>query len=569
MMSKAAISLANWPRLPASAAFLAIFLFFSVGLVDSADLIPASLQYPVLEVKPAGFKAKRPPSLELAGAGNEYLIVHCRFPGADAASFSIKIIEKKPRPKAQKITFTFSQIVWAPPASRGKLPPDALLPLDQGLLATDSALEILVVLHIPAGHPKGSFPFELIASDKKNNYRQDLKVRVYNFALPEDLPITIFGGFWNYPPDHYVKYGVLSFEQYLQLIKSYYRIMRQYKINTLGGFYTFPFEELQPDKKIEEFTDYHHLLHYALDQLKYRFFMIPKLRGWRTINQPGDSFMSRANLFYPLYQEYLTRYGWQDRALNYLIDEPSPDFYAAVQQAYTVSKRLAPAIKTLCAGWNPDPEFVKVIDIWATPAAYYKEPQAKAARLLGQEQWLYANRLHAIDHPLVHQRLIGWVLYRHQFGGYLIWGVNFWPHDPWTAEPGSNTDYMRRGTFYYPHPLTGLPVPTLRLESLRRGLQDYLYFHLLQEARGKGLISQEMLAPIEQKLAALTDNFQGGSLQIPMQDLENLRLQMGELLDGGGKKMQNTPKLPSPGSDNHPEKSRFLLNLWRSLFNGG
>ncbi len=543
-----------------------IFLVIITGILwrvgSSADLIPPDLQYPVIEVKPT-YADMLLPRVELAGAKNEYLFLRCRFPGADPASFKIKLVQAARQPTIPKINVAFYQVCWAPPTSMEKLPPDALLPFEQGLLPTGTHLEILVAFHISPDFPKGFCRYELFASDKNQSYRQPLRLRVFNFTLPEDLPITIFGGFWNYRPDHYAQYGVDSFDKYLKVIKSYYSSMRQYKINTLGGAYFFPFEELHPGKNIEDFQDYHQLVDYALNHLKYRFFQIPSLRGWRTINQPGGDFLARANVFYPLYQEYLKRHGWQDRALNYLIDEPKPELYAAVQQAYATAKNLAPAIKTLCAGWNPASEFVKVIDLWATPASYYRESQANAARSQGQEQWLYANRLHGIDHPLVHQRLIGWLLYRYQFNGYLLWGLNFGPNDPWTTEPGT-ADYMRRGTFYYPHPQTGLPVPTLRLESLRRGLQDYQYWQLLAEARRKGLVANKTFDQLEQRMQAITKDFQGSAFQVPMQELESLRLQIGELLDKLGHRLGEDPqKVPSPSViGNPPPKPNIFQKFW-------
>ncbi|MDI6853937.1 MAG: DUF4091 domain-containing protein [Deltaproteobacteria bacterium] len=565
-MSPITIFRPGWHYAAKRAAFLAVFAFALAGSASGADPIGASMQYPVIDVQPDGFLVKRHRGLTLAGAKNEHLLLHCRFPAADPATFKICLAEKRPKPASPKITCTFSQVYWAPPACRGKFPADALLPLDQGLLAVGDAVDILVTLYIPPDFPAGSFPFELNASDQIHSYRQPVKVQVYNFSLPDDLPIAIFGGFWDYPPDFYAKYGVNSFENYLEVIKSFYRSMRQYKINTLGGFYSFPFEEIKPGQKIEEFTAYHSLLQYALAHLNYRFFMIPKMRGWRTINQPGDSFIKRAQVFYPLYQDYLKRYGWQHRALNYLIDEPSPDLYPAARQAFAAAKQLAPDIRTLCAGWNPDPAFVEVIDIWATPASYYKEPQAQSARSRGQEQWLYANRLHAIDHPAVHQRLIGWILYRHKFNGYLLWGVNYWPHDPWTAEPG-DADFWRRGTFYYPHPLNGLPVPTLRLASFRRGLQDYQYFRLLKEAQEKGLVPLKRAEQIEQKLEAITNNFQSSSFQVPMQELENLRLQVGQLLHRAAGKSPSPKTKAAPDSAKLPEAEGFLRGIWRSLVN--
>ncbi len=548
--------------------FLAIAL--QAGLAarsGAADLIPPALQYPVVEVAPLS-SDKRVPSLEVAGARNEYLFARLRFPGAEPSSLKIRLIDTRSRLKAEsaKVRFSFFQLCWAPSTSVGKLPPDALLPIEQGLLYTGSPLEILMAIHIPADFPSGLSQYQLVASDKRHSYRQIVKLRVYKFALPDDLPIAIFGQFWHYPLEHYARYGVKSPDAYFLTIKAYYRSMREYKINMLGGVYAFPFDELQADKKIEEFADYHRLVEYALDQLGFRRFMIPKLPGWRTINRPGSDFITKANLFYPQFQEYLKRHGWQDRALNYLIDEPQPDQYAAVRQAYGLAKSLAPTIKTLCAGWNPDPEFPKVIDIWATPAAYYQESQANLALSQGQEQWLYANRLHGIDHPQVHPRLIGWLLYRYQFTGYLLWGVNFWPRDPWANEPG-DPEYMRRGTFYYPHPQTGQPVPTLRLESFRRGLQDYQYFHLLTEARRQGRVAQEPYARIEQRLQELTRNLPTSDFQVPMQDLENLRLQMGELLDGAQSAKKATPKTSSPAPASSSQKGRSLQEILKYLRN--
>lgn len=549
--------------------FAVIFISLTTGMLFSvpsrADSTASPQQYPVIEVKPLG-QVQQSPALQLAGAKNEHLFLLCRFSQVDPASFKIKVVETSRTPSS-KIAAAFYQLCWAPPSSGEKFYPDALLPVEQGLIQTGNNLDILVALHLSPDAVKGFLQYDLIATDVKQTFRLPFQVRVYDFSLPDDLPITIFGGFWNYQPDHYAKYGVDSFAKYLQVVKNSYDSMRRYKMNALGGAYFFPFEELQAGKKIEDFQDYHQLLDYALNQSKFRWFMIPKLRGWRTINQPGDDFIARAQTFYPLYQAYLEQHGWQDRALNYLIDEPQPENYPAVQRAYATSKSLAPAIKTLCAGWNPAKEFVQVIDLWATPLGYYNEAQANAARSQGQKQWLYANRLHGIDHPHVHQRLIGWLLYRHQFDGYLLWGVNFRPNDPWTTPPDAQ-DYLRRGTFYYPHPQNGQPVPTIRLESFRRGLQDYQYLILLKDAHAKGHIPAATFASIDQRVQAMTANAQVSDFPVPMQEVENLRLQIGELLDGVGLKTgPGSPKSPTQPAPTQPSsRGRIFRNFLNFFF---
>ncbi|MGQ9688302.1 MAG: hypothetical protein ACUVXF_05880 [Desulfobaccales bacterium] len=93
-------------------------------------------------------------------------------------------------------------------------------------------------------------------------------------------------------------------------------------------------------------------------------------------------------------------------------------------------------------------------------------------------------------------------------------------------------DYFRRGTFYYPHPRTGRPCPSLRLEMLRRGFQDYQYLVLLEEAGRRGLAGKEELTEIFHKVSRITENLPQNAFPVTMGELEALRQRMGEILDG-------------------------------------
>lgn len=489
------------------------------------------MQFPVVELKAQPLLRTSTP-LQVAGAGNEYLLVHFRLEAIDPATFKASV---KPlgNSSGSQFAWQFYQVCKAAPTGTPSLPADALLPLELGVTATGSAPEFLLTWKIPPKHPKGTYKFEVVFADRARTYRHPLELRVFGFTLDEDLPLTIFGGFWNYQPEFYAPFGIATTAQYLDLVKSCYRSMRQYKINALGGAYFLPLGEVTADKPVEAFQDYHQLVSHALTDLKYRYFMIPKVRQWETALQPNGPFATQAKTFYPLYRDYLMRHGWLGRALNYLIDEPKPAQYPAVFQAFSLARQCAPGIKTLCAGWDPAKEFPQVIDVWATPAGQYQAGQIAGQAAQGQEQWLYANRLHAIDHPAVHQRLIGWLLYRYPFKGYLLWGVNYWPANPWTTPPGA-ADFWRRGTFYYPHPRNGQPVPTLRLEALRRGLQDYQYLLLLRQAHEKGLVPSLKFTNIQQRVEQLTKDLRTSSFPVQMQELEGLRLEMALLLESPG-----------------------------------
>jgi|YelNatPaOPRAMG01_1025707.scaffolds.fasta_scaffold00973_18 hypothetical protein len=491
-------------------------------------------------IRPLAGISRTSQHLTLAGAKNEHLFFMVPLSG-DASSLTARF-EGLP----EGLECHFFRLAAAPPDAAEKFPPDALLPLEEELsLPVSSPATIWISIKIHPHCASGRYPLHLVITGKIDSLRLPVELKVYRFSLPEDLPITIFGGFWH-QGGWYPHASAEPPSARIPIIKEYYQSLRSHKFNALGGSYPLSLGRIQVGQRIEDFSTYHELLHYVLDDLQFKYFQIPKLKGWQSVGQPHSSFSRQARIFYPLYSDYLRRHGWENRAINYLVDEPRPPQYGAVLAAFALAKSLAPGIRTMSAGWRPSPEFVRVIDIWAYQAAHFRENEKEQAQLRGQEAWLYANRLQGIDHPLTHPRLIGWLLYRYHFSGYLLWGVNYWPANPWTTPPGPQ-DFFRRGTLYYPHPRTGLPVPTTRLESLTRGFQDYQYLLLLDQACQAGLIPHQEQAAILAKVDSITANLPGNSFPVSMDELEALRLRIGELLNGINGKL-TTPKSRMPSS---------------------
>ena len=216
------------------------------------------------------------------------------------------------------------------------------------------------------------------------------------------------------------------------------------------------------------------------------------------------------------------------------MDEPPQPYYPEVYELYAHSKEFAPPVKTICTGQEPDPRLAKVINIWALTPRFFDPAKVAAAKGQGQEIWLYANRLHTLNHPLTEPRLIGWFLYQYQFSGYFFWGMNDWRQDPWTVESGK-IDRWRRGSFYYPQPSTGAPLASARLEALRQGFQDYQYLVLLDQARAQGKVPAAAYEEVRQRVASLTQDFHPWRplwlSRVTMNELEGVRQQIGELLD--------------------------------------
>ena len=451
----------------------------------------------------------------LAGAQNEHLFIRLELEGA---SSPLKV-RLEGAPQLPALPWRVFRLAAAPPSS----PPDALLPLEEaGGDEGPGPRDLWLALKIPADFPRGVHALLLKISDGRGLLEVPVQLRVYGFRLPEDLPLAVCGGLW-----HQGAPGPL---REVRVIKAYYRSLREYKINVLGGAYPVPLDRVGEGLPPEDLGPFQELAAYALNDLKFRAIQLPGPKEWRRGAGAETPWGREARRWYPRIAAYLERQGWGGRALAYVADEPRPEDHGAVYQAYALVKSLAPGVRTLSAGWRPAREFSRVIDIWAFQAGHYREEEVSAARQAGQEVWLYANRFHTHGRPLAHPRFIGWLLYRYGFAGYLLWGVNYWPRDPWTTPPGPH-DFFRRGTFYYPHPRTGLPVPTTRLEALRRGFQDYQYLKMLEQAVQQGRVPEARYAAIRERVARLTDNLPGTPGPPDMQEMEALRLEIGTLLD--------------------------------------
>ncbi|MBI4557931.1 MAG: DUF4091 domain-containing protein [Candidatus Hydrogenedentes bacterium] len=87
----------------------------------------------------------------------------------------------------------------------------------------------------------------------------------------------------------------------------------------------------------------------------------------------------------------------------------------------------------------------------------------------------------AADAHAVEARLVPWVCWGHHLGGFIYDALNRWPLN-WL--PQSSNAWEGGGTgnefLFYPGP--GAPVPSVRIERLRDGLEDYEYLAMLEQA---------------------------------------------------------------------------------------
>ena len=220
----------------------------------------------------------------------------------------------------------------------------------------------------------------------------------------------------------------------------------------------------------------------------------------------------------------LKKAGMLDKALMYWGDEPMPPAYPLLEDTHRMIKQYAPGIHTFmtelitwrerrydtmdisgntdisCVSWEcfENHDIIK---------KYQQRPE--------QEPWNYLCALTQhpyftdfIDADAIEMRIWLWASYMYGFKGILMWSSTDWNsgsqytggklQDPW-EEPycfASSDQLTQRllavgdGIFFYPHnrrpnedkvtAYTDYPIPSLRLETLRDGMEDFEYLTMLE-----------------------------------------------------------------------------------------
>jgi len=214
-------------------------------------------------------------------------------------------------------------------------------------------------------------------------------------------------------------------------------------------------------------------------------------------------------------QTQLTRYAPGIEPICYPLDEPgsnAPNIYSGI---IAWSSRFHEAgIRQLITmppttGLFDDGRGTgqSAVDIWViVPFQYdnYKSLVDQAMKK-GDEVWSYNGLVQdlyspkwEIDFAPINYRIQpGFISQSLNITGLLYWRTDFWSSDPWNnadnAGHWSANNYPGEGMLVYPGQQVGLPgvVPSMRLNYLRDGVEDYDYIQLLKNlGRGDWAINQ-------------------------------------------------------------------------------
>ncbi len=119
----------------------------------------------------------------------------------------------------------------------------------------------------------------------------------------------------------------------------------------------------------------------------------------------------------------------------------------------------------------------------------YWARQNTTDRMMGEEAWWYGcNNPQApfptyhLDDDLIGSRVLSWMQYDYDSDGNLYWCVNVNQDTMWETA-GDIGGAVCEGTLVYPAARFNLtePLATLRLESIREGVEDYEYFWMIEQ----------------------------------------------------------------------------------------
>ncbi len=388
--------------------------------------------------------------------------------------------------------------------------PDPLLHKKTFDIDTQVVQPVWITVYAPPktmpGEYKGTLTISLSNAPEK---QLPISVKVWDFELSKELVFTDFafrvGEVVNF---FYGKEGLKDTHRYMpaSLYREYLQFFLDYRItpqmfDERGGQSTarvsYLKERWEKDRLILDFDEFDKNVE-LMRRNGVRFIQV----GYFRKSAPTGEFGKFWKRYLPQIYEHLKEKGWLDTSYIYLLDEPGPEDYDIVKEQASLVGRLAPGIKRLCVEpindyFTSGPE--RYIDIWVPLIPSYNTDLSKERRKKGESVFFYVACVPArpnlfIYQPSIEHRILFWLLEKYKSDGFLYWGLCVWY--PNSIE-NINEDGSPKKSFlpyggrfptgdgYLAYPASkeikdGLN-PSIRLEVIRDGLEDFEYFRLLKE----------------------------------------------------------------------------------------
>ena len=332
----------------------------------------------------------------------------------------------------------------------------------------------------------------------------DLSVRVYGFSLPDTSPLPLAVTFCprvGKQPGQ--KAGQTKLPESEGHPVNAWRKHKQKWADFLADYYLtydnlYGTQDWSPDFEIiERLHKEERLGRFNLGYYSGCWESPEQIEGWR------ENVLNRIR---PAYEE-ARQLGLLDHAYIYGCDCEPPELFPQIQRAAAFLKAEFPGVMVMTTAEDPSYGMgIQSIDAFCPTIPRFGPDKATRARARGKQVWwcIYCSHHHPnanmfIEYPAIEGRLLmGAMTAKYRPDGFLYYQISAWnsqksintgPFTDW--DPRSWRVYNGDGSWTCVGP-DGTPLPTIRLENFRDGLEDYAYYLILEAAVAKVETSTEL-----------------------------------------------------------------------------
>ena len=401
--------------------------------------------------------------------------------------------------------------------------PDPLLPRDTFDLKADTTQPVWLTVSVPKDAAPGDYTGRArFVAGGKTLTETPFMVHVWDFGLPDELHTAAIydaglGDRWQ-----------IAGQTAEQTRRQFWKFLADHRVCP-DRVYPEPVLRYENGKVISDFTQYDeaaayyfdvlHLPHSYTPSVFYMFgwgFPPPEKFGEKPYEgaYPYDNvdrsklrpeFKTAVQACLKVYWEHMKAKGWANKVVFYMSDEPFYSQAATIAQMKALCqmvKEVDPAIPMYSSTWGHVPEWDGYLNLWGighfgdVPAAKIKEIRDSGVRI----RYTTDGQM-CMDTPyLAIERLLPHYCFKYNVEAYEFWGCAWLTYDPYrygwhsyiyqSDAPGKSY-YVRypNGDGYIAYPGAPIgnpgPVPSIRMEMAREGVEDYEYLYLLRDLVAK------------------------------------------------------------------------------------
>jgi hypothetical protein len=397
--------------------------------------------------------------------------------------------------------------------------PDPILPHDTFDLAANSTQAIWVDLAAPKGAAPGDYKGKVRLTAGGRTLREvPFALHVWDFTLPDELHTAAIydsglGDRWQIP-------GQTAEQTRWQ----YWKFMADHRVCP-DRVAPDPVIKYENGKVIADFTEFDKAAHYYLDELHLPHTYTPAvfyMFGWgfppdtKFGEKPYEGeypfkgvdrgklrpeFKRAVQACLRAYWDHMKAKGWDKKVTYYMSDEPfasQPETIAQMKALCDMVKEVDPTIPIYSSTWSHIPQWDGYISQWGI--GHYgivPEEKIRQIRASGVRVWYTTDGQMCTDTPYCAiERLLPHYCFKYNVAAYEFWGSAWLTYNPYEfgwhsyifqSDTPTNSYYVRYpngdGFIAYPGAPIGNkgPVPSMRMEQAREGVEDYEYLYMLRE----------------------------------------------------------------------------------------